>query len=78
MGSPPMKDDAWSSVEIEGGRTSAGLDMLLRPSSASLRSVTPNSRVDRVKLCNEAFSMCIRAGDIFRRGESPSPRKLVS
>ena len=75
---PPMKDDAWSRVETEGGRASAGLDMLLRPSKASLRSVTPNPRVDRVRLCNEAFSMCIRAGDILRSGEIPSPRKVVS
>lgn len=75
-----MLDGACSRVEIEGGLVSAGLDIdiLLRPSSASLRSVTPTPLVDLAKLCKEMFSMCIRAGDILRRGEMPSPRAEFS
>jgi hypothetical protein len=76
--SPPMVDGVWSSVEIEGRLAKAGFDMLLRPSSASLSSVTPTPLVERAKLCREIFSMCIKAGDIFRRGDIPSPRTLVS
>jgi hypothetical protein len=75
--SVPM-DEAWSSVESDGGFTSAGLDMLLRPSSASRKSVTPIPRVGRVKLCSETFSMCIKAGEIFKSGEMPSPRMVES
>lgn len=69
-----MKDEAWSRVEMEDGLASAVLDMLLRPSRASLRSVTPTLLVDRAKLWSEMFSMCINAGDILRRGDTPSPR----
>ena len=71
--SPPVIDDAWSSVEIEGGLVKAGLDMLLRPSKASRRSVTPSPLVERAKLWSETFSMCMRAGDILSSGEMPSP-----
>jgi hypothetical protein len=76
----PVLDGACSRVEIEGGLVSAGfdIDMLLRPSSASLRSVTPTPLVDLAKLCKEMFSMCIRAGEILRRGEIPSPRAELS
>jgi hypothetical protein len=65
---------------MEGGLAKAGfdIDMLLRPSSASLRSVTPTPLVDLAKLCKETFSMCIRAGEILRRGEMPSPRAEFS
>lgn len=79
MGSPPMcNGDARSRVETEGGRTRAGLDILLRPSNASLRSVTPRPLVDLAKLCSDMFSMCIKAGEILSRGETPSPRKVAS
>lgn len=72
----PVLDGACSRVDIEGGLASAGfdIDILLRPSSASLRSVTPTPLTDLAKLCKEMFSMCIRAGEILRRGEMPSPR----
>jgi len=74
--STPVLDGACSRVEIEGGLASAGfdIDILLRPSSASLRSVTPTPLVDFAKLCKEIFSMCMRAGEILRRGEMLSPR----
>lgn len=77
--SPPViDDDALSSVEMEAGRASAELDMLLLPSRASLRSVTPTPRVGRVRLWRDMFSICIKAGDIFRSGETPSPRNVAS
>jgi hypothetical protein len=76
----PVFDGACSRVETEGGLASAGFDndILLRPSSASLRSVTPTLLADLDKLCREMFSMCIRAGEILRRGEMPSPRTVFS
>ena len=76
----PVLDGACSRVEIEGGLVSAGfdIDILLRPSKASLRSVTPTPLVDLAKLCREIFSMCIKAGEILRRGEIPSPRAELS
>ena len=75
-----MLDGACSRVETEDGLVSAGfeIDMLLRPSNASLRSVTPTPRVDLARLCKEMFSICIRAGEILRRGEIPSPRVELS
>lgn len=76
--SAPMLDGACSSVEIEGGLARAVFDILLRPPSASLRSVTPTPLADRAKLWSEIFSMCIKAGEIFSRGETPSPRTVFS
>jgi hypothetical protein len=78
--STPVLDGACSRVETEGGLVRAGFDsdILLRPSNASLRSVTPTPLVDLDKLCKEMFSMCIRAGEILRRGEMPSPRAELS
>lgn len=76
--SPLANDDAWSSVETEGGRVKAGFDIPLRPSRASRRSVTPSPRVDLARLCIDKFSMCINAGDILSRGETPSPRNVCS
>jgi hypothetical protein len=67
-------DEVCSRVETEGVFASAGFDMLLRPSRASLRSVTPTPRVERARLCRETLSMCIIAGDILSKGEIPSPR----
>lgn len=67
-------DEVWSSVEIDGALASAGLDMLLRPSRASLRSVTPTPCVERARLCKDTLSMCIIAGDSLSKGEIPSPR----
>lgn len=68
-----LLDETCSRVDRDGALASAGLDMLLRPSSASLNSVTPTALADRAKLCKDMLS-CIRAGDIFKRGETPSPR----
>lgn len=58
-----------SRVDTEGRLTRAGLDAPARPSSASRKSVTPTPRTDRVRLCNERFSIAIRAGDNFNNGE---------
>jgi hypothetical protein len=69
----PVIHDPRSNVEIDAGLARAGLDLPLRPSRASLRSVTPTPRVDLAKLWREMFSPCIKAGDILRRGETPSP-----
>jgi hypothetical protein len=74
--SPPNWDEEWSRVEMDGAAINAGFDTLLRPSRASLSSVTPTPLVDRAKLWRERFSMCINAGDIFRRGEILSPRNV--
>lgn len=71
-------DGVCSSVEIEGGRVNAGFDMLLRPSSAPLRSATPTPLAERARLCCEMFSICIRAGEILRSGAIPSPRTVFS
>ena len=51
--------------------------MLLLPSRASLRSVTPTALADRAKLCKDILS-CMRAGDIFSKGETPSPLNEIS
>lgn len=73
-----MTEDVWSSVETDGGRTRFGFDILLRPSRASRRSVTPSPRVDRAKLCKEIFSIRISAGEILRSGDVLSARKVDS
>lgn len=53
-----------SKVLTEGGRgaTKAGFDMLLRPSSASRRSVTPTPRLNFPRLWRERLSMFIKVG----------------
>ena len=71
--SPLNTEDVWSSVEIDGGPARLGFDML-RPSNASRRSVTPRPLVERTRLCSEIFSICMSAGEIFRRGDMPSRR----
>jgi hypothetical protein len=40
--------------------------------------VTPRPLVDLARLCSDIFSMCIKAGEILSRGETPSPRKVAS
>ena len=44
------------------GATRAGFDMLLRPSSASRRSVTPTPRLNFPRLWRERLSMFIKVG----------------
>ena len=51
---------------------SAVLDMLPRPSNASLKSPTPTPRVVRAILAKDLLSICINAGDILRKGVVPS------
>lgn len=75
---PSTVEEACSKVDIEAGRASTGFDILLRPSRAPLRSATPTPRVERARLCCEMFSLCMRAGEILRRGASPSPRSVLS
>jgi len=52
-------------VEIEGGCAIAELDVLLLPSKASRRSVTPNPHVKRARLWSGILFICIRAGEIL-------------
>jgi len=62
--------DSWfavagrSKVLTDAGRgaTKAGFDMLLRPSSASRRSVTPTPRLNFPRLWRERLSMFIKVG----------------
>jgi len=51
---------------------------MLRPSKASRRSVTPSPLVERTRLCRDIFSICMSAGEIFRRGDMPSERRTES
>ena len=68
--------DVWSSVEMDGTRPARfGFDMLLRPSRASRRSVTPTARAERARLCIERFSACISVGATLTRGERLSLEK---
>jgi hypothetical protein len=76
--SPLRMEEVWSRVDIEGGRAKAGFDMLLLPSKASRRSVTPRPRVERDKLWSDMLFICIRAGEILRSGETPSPPTVAS
>jgi hypothetical protein len=68
-------DETRSEVSTLGARpASAVLDMLLRPESASRRSVTPTPRLAWFREARERFSMCISAGAILTIGFGPSPR----
>lgn len=70
----PCVADVCSKVDIEPAVSRRfGFDILLRPSSASRRSVTPTPRVERARLARERFSMCMNAGETLTRGESASP-----
>lgn len=53
-----------------------GFETLLRPSRASLKSVTPTPRVERARLCNDILSIFIKVGATLMSGERPSPRKV--
>jgi hypothetical protein len=76
--SPVKTEDVWScEVEMDGDPARLGFDML-RPSRASRRSVTPSPLVERTRLCSEIFSICMSAGEIFRRGDMPSERRTQS
>ena len=61
----------------------AMLDMPCRPSRASRRSFTPTPLFERLRLWRERFEMCMRPGEILRRGLTlpdlqPLPRSMFS
>lgn len=73
--SPDAECVASPKLDIEAGLWfSARVDAPLRPCNASRRSLTPTPRVERARLCNDIFEICIRPGEILSTGLRLSAR----